>query len=141
MYHTSLFIMLVVLVGCGQSAPTKVKPNTVQAPAPVSPTPDSIDALLARLSSSHGLWQNGPFPRLDVPETASAEQVVRSVFEKISFDRGRVTAHRVLLVREVRIDSDSYTAVLVDTNLGKKIVLFGRGTTLRWSRVYDAPTA
>jgi hypothetical protein len=104
---------------------------------------DSIDRLMARLSSYHGLWQNGAFPKLDVPATASTEQVVIRVFQKISFDKGRVAKSSILETRQVRIPGslpDEYTAVLVETDLGRKIVLLQHVAEPLgwWSRVYDA---
>jgi hypothetical protein len=104
---------------------------------------DSIDRLIARLSSSHGLWRNGLFPRLDLPATASTEQVIARVFQRTGIDKGRVSKSRNVQIRQVRIPGslpDEYTAVLVETDLGRKIVLLQRvsGSLGWWSRVYDA---
>ena len=65
------------------------------------------------------------------------------MFRQISFDRGKVTKHRIVRVKQVHIKGslpDMYQAALVDTNLGHKIVLF-KYVSERigwWSRVYDA---
>ena len=101
--------------------------------------PDSIDHLVARLSANP-LWQNGRSPAIDLPEHASAEQVVAKVFEMISFDKGKVTKHRIVKVRRVEIQRSPYTAALVETELGEKVVLFGfvGGRLGWWSRVFDA---
>ena len=101
-----------------------------------------FDRLAAQLSSSP-LWQNGISPIIALPQTASTEQVVSKVFETISFDQGKVTQHRVLEVRQVRIKGslpDQYTAALVETNLGEKIVLLRHegGPMGWWSRVYHS---
>ncbi|MGA2867154.1 MAG: hypothetical protein ABSF95_21975 [Verrucomicrobiota bacterium] len=119
---------------------------SVTASEPAKVAPDPIQRLVARLSSSHGLWQNGLFPKLDLPATASTEQVVSRVFQMSGFDKGHVTTHRILETRQVRIPGslpDIYTAVLVDTDLGKKIVLLKHEGPAAgwWSRVYDAETS
>jgi len=109
-------------------------------------TSDPVDRLVTRLSSSHGLWRNGEFPSLGLPASASTEQLVSRVFQMTGFERGQVTTHRILKVRKVRIPGDLpdiYTAVVTDTDLGRKIVLFkyeGPATGW-WSRVYDAETS
>ena len=95
------------------------------------------------LSSSHGLWVNGVYPTLDLPATASTEQVVARVFQMTGFDKGHVSSHRILETRQVRIGDRfpdaTYTAVLVDTDLGRKIVLRQHSSPSGgwWSRVYD----
>ncbi|MBN1384176.1 MAG: hypothetical protein JW983_04750 [Elusimicrobia bacterium] len=103
--------------------------------------PDRIDSLVTRLSSDH-LWQNGEYPILGLPKSASTEQVVAKVFKMTGFDKGHVTKYKILKVREVRITGslpDVYTAVLVSTDFGNKIVLIRYdGPNLGWwSRVYD----
>lgn len=103
--------------------------------------PSPIERLAARLSADP-LWQNGIAPIIALPQTASTEQVVSKVFEMISFDQGKVTKHRILEAKRVRIKGglpDHYTAALIETNLGEKIVLFRHegGAIGWWSRVYD----
>ena len=107
---------------------------------------DPVDRLVTRLSSSHGLWRNGEFPSLGLPASASTEQVVSKVFQMTGFERGQVTTHRILKVRKARIPGDLpdiYTAVVTDTDFGRKIVLFKYegAATGWWSRVYDADTS
>lgn len=105
-------------------------------------TPDPIDRLVKDLYSS-GLWQNGSFPVINLPATASTEDVVCKVLE---LDR-QVTNYYIVKVRHVSIHSDFlhlYTAVIVQTNLGEKIVLFkyeGQTHGFWWSRVYEAKTS
>jgi hypothetical protein len=109
-----------------------------------APGDDPISRLVDRLSRSNGLWINGASPVLDLPDAASTEQLLQRVFERTGFDAGRVTAHTLLTVRDVRIPvgsvSETYTAALVDTNLGRKIVLLQHATPTGgwWSRAYDA---
>src|SRR2546422_3494314 len=87
-------------------------------------------------------WRNGMSPILELPATASTEQVVSRVFQMTGFDRGHVTSHKILKVRDVSIPGslpDIRTAVVVDTDLVSKIVLLKyEGPAVGWwSRVYD----
>jgi len=104
-------------------------------------TSDPIELLIKRLSKNP-LWQNGEFPKIELPSTATIEQVASKVFQMISFDQGRVTSYKILQIKKVQISGslpDRYTTVLVQTNLGEKIVLlkYGGETLGWWSRVYD----
>jgi hypothetical protein len=109
-------------------------------------TADQIDNLVTNLPDG---WDGGQTPMVNLPETSSVEQVLRGVFKVWWFDDSHVTNFTVLKSRQVTIPrahspgafTDSYTAALVETNHGKKIVLFrywswdlARGW---WSRVYD----
>ena len=104
---------------------------------------DPIDALVARLSATYGLWENGRSPVISLPATASTEQVVSNVFRMTN--PGTVTNYQILKIREMRITGslpDKYTAVLVDASAGRKIVLLRKynenGPNAWWSRVFDA---
>jgi hypothetical protein len=91
-------------------------------------TPDQIDRLVTNLSSN-GMWANGAGTDIRLPETASTEQVTERVFQ---LNPGNVRLTKILKIRQVRIGDGShalYTAVLVQTDLGQKIVL------LRWNAV------
>jgi type IV pilus biogenesis protein CpaD/CtpE len=105
--------------------------------------PDPIDHLVADLSSTHGFWVNGLGMNVKLPKTASPEQVVEQVFQTATFEKGRVTSYKFLKVRQVHIQfysPESYTAALVQTNFGEKIVLFKYEEDFGswWNRVYDA---
>jgi hypothetical protein len=102
--------------------------------------PDAIDRLVNSLSSSHGLWQNGLSPVIELPATASTEEVVSKVLAR------QATSYKILKVRYVHIQGslpDLYTAVIVETDVGEKIVLFKyEGQAVGWwSRIYDAKTS
>ena len=138
---TLLLAVLAVICGCTTRQPPSVAPS----PQPQAAQPDAIDQLVARLSSpSHGMWHNGLYQPVSLPATASPDEVGTKVFQKyISMHGSHVGRHEVLATRPVRIPkagpSDAYTAVLVETNLGRKIVLLqhespGLGW---WNRVYD----
>ena len=117
-------------------------------------TVDSIDELAGKLSASP-LWRNGTYPSLDLSATASIDEVIARVFQRNSLDEGLVKEHRILETRvvsirpvyhrlalvdprfmRVRSYSDTHTAVLVDTDLGEKVVLLKYEGTGWWSRVF-----
>ena len=109
-------------------------------------SPGPVDQLVADLSSSHGHWENGTYPVLGLPGTASPEQVVKGVFDMTSFDAGHIASYRIIEIRPVYIQGSvpaAYTAALVQTDLGEKIVLFDYvGPKVGWlSRVYASNRA
>lgn len=87
------------------------------------------------------MWNNGGFPKIDLPAFASNEDVIGAAFAGISFDEGKVTKYAIVDARRVRIGEDdrAYTAAIVDTNLGRKVVLLRyEGADVGWwSRVFD----
>ncbi|MFI5380219.1 MAG: M56 family metallopeptidase, partial [Tepidisphaerales bacterium] len=105
--------------------------------------PGPIERLAERLSSDQ-LWQNGLAPMITLPQTASTEEVVSKVFDMTSFGQAKTgKENRILEVKQVRIPGslpDQYTAAVVETNLGQKIVLinYAGGRVGWWSRVYDS---
>lgn len=102
---------------------------------------DAIDALVAKLSASHGLWVNGLSPRVDLPAEASTAQVLDEMFKRVSFDEGKVTAYQILEQRQISIAPNmdqTYTAAHLSTNQGEWIVLLryeGPGCGW-WTRPY-----
>ncbi len=108
---------------------------------------DPIDRLAAKLSSDPN-FPSGMFRPILLPATAPPEKVVAAIFDQAAF-KGRVTRYKILKIRRVRIaygqpheappEVSNYTAVLIDTNLGRKIVLL-QSTQVAggwWHRVYD----
>ncbi len=138
-----LLVVLAMFGGCS----TRQQPSVAPSPKPQAAQPDAIDQLVSRLSSpSHSMWHNGTYQPMRLPAAASTDEVVRQVFQQtlIGLHGSHVGRHQILETRQVRIPtagpSDAYTAVLVETDLGRKIVLLqyespGLGW---WSRVYDA---
>ncbi|MCK5607448.1 hypothetical protein KAR91_36525 [Candidatus Pacearchaeota archaeon] len=102
---------------------------------------DPIDTLVTKLSNDH-VWQNGAFPIIDLPETAPNADVVAQCFKMTGFDQRHIKTYRIIQTRKVKIRGslpDDYFAALIDSDLGKKIVLFQyKGTAVGWwTRVYD----
>jgi len=125
------------------SAPSDVPSSSASERPTVSPSAgpdagDPVDALVTRLTASP-LWINGTFPAVKLPQAASPSAVLGEMFTKISFEPGPVKTHTIVSTREVRIGAEPkpYTAVVVDTNLGRKIVLLQhQGDSGWWSRVF-----
>ena len=100
---------------------------------------DPIDALVARLNAD-SLWVNGQVPIITLPATAKHREVIAAYFAAVSFDPGRVKRHKILSIRKVVLKNSyasDYFAALVETDLGKKIVLFRRDRTSWWTRSYE----
>jgi hypothetical protein len=96
---------------------------------------DPIDRVVRKVSSDD-FFTSGMFKPIDLPATASAEELAGKLF---------VPPIKILTNREVRIADDPYRAVMVETSDGRKVVLFrydekrNRDSKLKgwWSRVYD----
>jgi hypothetical protein len=146
---TSVFSIAALLLGCA------LLPDWSAAAEQAAANSDPITTLVERLSASH-LWKNGTFPILELPATASTDEVIARVFEKTSLAEGRVTQYRILETRLVQIPESvpypsiaatriqetlpyTYIAALVRTDFGDKIVLlkYDDPRIGWWSRVYD----
>ena len=106
-------------------------------------TTDPIDRLVADYSASHGFFVSGIIPDLNLPKTASEEQVIKRALEMHGFTKEQVASDKILTIRQVHIQDiypDLYTAALVRTSVGEKIVLFQYQLPAFgwWSRVEDA---
>ena len=97
---------------------------------------DPIDRLVSSLPSN-GLWINGLFPKITLPDTANPSQVVAACMVNAHIER-----YSILAVRNVTIAgvSERYVAALVDSNVGQKVVLlrYSSPDIGWWTRVYDA---
>ena len=90
-------------------------------------TPDPIGRLVADYSASHGFFVSGIIPDLNLPKTASQEQVIRKALEAHGFTKEQAASGKILTIRQVHIQDiypDLYTAALVRTSVGEEIVLF-----------------
>ena len=136
MRSKNVFSIVVLLLGCA------VLPGQGVVAEKASARGDPIARLVEGLAASH-LWRNGMYPKLELPATASTDQLIARVFEMTGFDEGHVTQYRILETREVQIRGslpDMYTAALVHTDLGNKVVLlkYAGAAAGWWSRVYDS---
>lgn len=129
---------VIVLVALGALMVTLlVGPN--KAPELGKVKLDPIERLVTRLSASP-LWGNGIYVPLKLPESASKEELVAAAFAVTALDlRGD---WRVGEARPVHFEhtpeSETHTAVLVETRLGQKIVLLQyQSASGWWNRVFD----
>jgi hypothetical protein len=140
-------VIFVLLVGCTmmpeQSAPhahidqpTRIQPQIVAG--------DPIDKLVTNLSASP-LWINGFCHYLDLPSSASPEDVVAGALQSYRLQDYTVVATREVVIAGGLAPHDKYTAALIRSSAGQKIVLFyysGQSAKLTWwSRVYDVSSA
>lgn len=116
-----LTLVFLILVGCAKA--------------------DQIDDLVARLSNDH-MWRNGAFPIINLSETASNVEVIAQCVKMTGFDQGHIKTYKIIEVRKVKIPGpipDDYFAALIDSDFGKKIILFRYEGPKSgwWTRVYD----
>jgi hypothetical protein len=95
---------------------------------------DPIDRLVNKISSTDPESRNSHFGPVDLPATASVQEVVKNTM-------GRVKVRKFITIRDVHIKQATrpFTAVLIDSvDEGQKIVLlFYMGERGWWTQVYD----
>lgn len=92
---------------------------------------DPISALVLKLGATHGLWLNGLSPNLGLGPEAAPTQVLGKI----------LSSAQVLEMRQVTIPDSGqlpYTALLVETSQGRKVVLMQyQPSSGWWTRVFD----
>jgi hypothetical protein len=88
------------------------------------------------------MWVNGAYPIISLPEDAKPEAVLAQAFKMTGFDKGHIKTYRIREVRGVELTASGMKncfAVLVESDLGKKILLLRyQGKQRWWTRFYDA---
>jgi len=87
---------------------------------------DPIERVVSRRLASSAYFASGMWPILSNSVDASPEQLVADVLRNKRFDKGKLSTYKILTIRRMIIQGDNYTAVLVDTNLGRCIIFFYR---------------
>jgi len=110
-----------------------------------SRSPDAIDRLMIEVS--HEVVASYMFQPIDLPATASPAQLVATLPNKydIYWTGRKITSYKIVLTRAAQSgpnEVERYTAVLLDTNAGQKIVLLRPMTTSgKWDgwyyKIYD----
>jgi len=128
--------------------------TALTAALPVGCAPrDPIAKLVANISRNQAeggmIFPSGPFQPISSPPTAPTVELVAQAFRYSFRDRSAATNFAILTTQQVRICGDeelarlgnvNYTAVLVSTAGGQRIVLLQYSQGNRWwNRVYDAP--
>jgi hypothetical protein len=124
-------IIASLLAGCA----TSPQPQAM-TPKPSVTISDPIDQLVADFEAEYHSGRNTPISEalvtLGLPKTASPEQVIKRTFETSYVDSHLLTNYTILQIRQIQIPhispsgfaGDLYTAAVVQTDFGKKIVLF-----------------
>ena len=100
--------------------------------------PDQIDALVERLNATRGMWINGEYPDISLPSDAKPNEVLDHAILMFGFDQGHIKTYQIQEIREVQLDTETYSAALVQSDLGKKVFLFKPERNNRWwTRFYD----
>jgi hypothetical protein len=126
-----------LLTGCISTSAPRAK-----IPKPKAMAADPINQLVARLSSSNGYWTYGIFTSVVMPGSAAPTEVISRYCDSEYGD----SSHQIITIRRVCIGismpADYYTAVLMDTAYGRKIVLlqYQESNEGWWCKEYDAPS-
>jgi hypothetical protein len=110
----------------GGSVDFQVLPAVARTPTPrqLEVWNKAIDAVSAIVKEPGGLWLNGSFPALDLPASASPEDVVAMAVN-----------------RTILRNFEGKSAALVIVGKQPKVVIYFFDTGIRrwWTRFYDAP--
>ena len=102
---------------------------------------DPIDSLVARLNASRGMWINGLYPIIELPADATPDQVLFAAVNMTGFDQGHIKSFQIQEVRKVEIigaRKETFSAALIESDMGTKILLFKPEKNNRWwTRFYD----
>jgi hypothetical protein len=139
-----IIIICAFLFGCTSTK----QPNRAASYPTITQQPvvaaDAIDELVARINS-YPFGTSGIYQKIDLLPTASPDEIVKIALENDAPNIGQVTTFKILTVRQVTLMQmvHPFTAVLVETNVGRKIVLFRyEGAAVQWwSHVYNAKTS
>ena len=106
--------------------------------------PDPIDQLVSDYTASRGMWVNGAFPILGLPQTASQEEVVKRALEKHAFSSEDAAHCKIIKIRQIYIPiphtdppGEHLFTALVQVKADEKIVLFRWVLSDWWTRVCD----
>ena len=96
-----------------------------------------IDTLVKRLHASKGIWQNGGSPEIDLPQDAEPKDVIERAIRWQPFDQGMIKSYKIEEIRQVDLfdingKTEQYTAALLHTDFGPKVIVFNFKTFNRW---------
>jgi hypothetical protein len=104
---------------------------------------DPISALIQKLNASNGLWVNGTYPYISLPPDAKPEEVISQAVKMTGFGQGHIKTYQIREVHQIQLNSglmETFSAALVESDLGTKILLFKHeGRNRWWTRFYDVP--
>ena len=120
MRSVALVLFYLVFASCARS-------GSGESVVPTTPTSgDSIEKLVQTLNSdTHGMWVNGAYPIISLPEDAKPEAVLAQAFKMTGFDKGHIKTYRIREVRGVELTASGMKncfAVLVESDLGTPLM-------------------
>lgn len=134
--HIAIIVLIFIpLTGCKSASGDRAR-----IPKPKAIETDPINQLVTRLSLSNGYWTYGIFTPVDLPASASAAEVISEYCDSAYGE----SSHQIIKIRLVcigiSIPADYYTAVLMNTVYGRKIVLlqYQESNAGWWCKEYDA---
>jgi hypothetical protein len=133
-------IAFIVLIFCLLMGCTSTSGTYARIPKPKVMETDPINQLVTKLSLSNGYWACGIFTPVNLPSSASTAEVISEYCDSAYGD----SSHRIITSRRVcigiSIPANYYTAVLMDTVYGRKIVLLQDQESIAgwWCKEYDA---
>jgi hypothetical protein len=98
---------------------------------------DPIDTLVKKLDASRGIWLNGGAPAINLPSNATPKEVIAEAVRKQPFDEGLIKSYTNEAIREIELSNlvgqkEKYSAVLLQTDLGTKNLVFNFKTFGHW---------
>ena len=102
---------------------------------------DPIGKLTKKLDETHGMWVNGLSPTLDLPQTATSDEVLLRIIavNRLGTNVGTLEVRKDWPIQVFAPGGDRYTAALVELDVGKRIILFRWEGNTWWSRVFELP--
>src|SRR5580704_11098962 len=100
---------------------------------------DPTDRVIQRISSNP-YFRNGAVKMIELQKSAPIDEVIKqAVKNDIHFALSIPEPIKVISKRDVKIQGKLYTAVLVDTQSGRRVVLISwlEASHSWWNRVYD----
>ena len=104
-----------------------------------------IDQLVTKLSAELGEWKNGSVMSVHLPSSAKPKEVISKLYQSRDMRYGNIiTNFQIIEIRPVHISPNfgntNYMAVLMDTNLGRKITLlqYEDSVSSWWNKTFDA---
>jgi predicted Ser/Thr protein kinase len=100
-----------------------------------------IESLTRSLNQTGGMWINGLSPSLDLPQTATGDEVLLRIIaeNRLGTNVRTLELRKDWPIQVAASGGDHFTAALVETNSGKRIILFRWEGNTWWSRVFELP--
>jgi hypothetical protein len=102
-----------------------------------------VGTLVKELNESNGLWINGRASVIDLPQDAEPEEILAEALKTAGFSGGHIETYEIRETRQVQLNTgqmETFTAILIDSDLGAKIFLCKYEQSNQWwGRFFDVP--